>query len=231
LIKKNLNILIVEDEFLAISYLKDILQKIGFEKFFVANNAELAKKITFDNNIELIFMDINISGSIDGINCAKSIDNKIPIIYTTAFIDIDTINETEQTNSFGYIIKPFSYEDVYSTLNVALRLMNKELLNNQSNNNDHTIKLGNYIYYKKSKTLKYNGNIIDLTKKEIEVLNQLCLNINQQISYTFLIDKIWYDKDISLSTIRDTLSRLKKKVPTLDIQNIQNHGYILKVPQ
>lgn len=229
MIEKNLNILIVEDEFLAVSYLKDILQKIGFENFFITNNAEVAKKITLDNNIELIFMDINISGNTDGITCAKSIDNKIPIIYTTAFIDTDTINETEQTNSFGYIIKPFSYEDVYSTLIVALRLMNKELLNNRFSDNDYAIKLGDYVYHKKTKTLKYNGNIIDLTKKEIEVLNQLCLNINQQISYSFLMDKVWQDKDVSLSTIRDTLSRLKKKVPTLDIQNIQNHGYILKI--
>ena len=170
MIKKNLNILIVEDEFLAVSYLKDILQKIGFEKFFIANNAEHAKKITLDNDIELIFMDLNINGNIDGITCAKKINNKIPIIYTTAFTDTDTINETEQTNSFGYIIKPFSYEDVYSTLNVALRLMNKELLNNQFNNND-AIKLGDYVYHRKTKTLKYNGNIIDLTKKEIEVLS------------------------------------------------------------
>ncbi len=229
MIQNNLNILIVEDEFLAVSYLKNILQKIGFEKFFIANNAELAKKITLDNNIELIFMDININGNIDGINCAKIIDSKIPIIYTTAFTDLDTINETEQTNVYGYIIKPFTYEDVYSTLIVALRLMYKELLNNRFSDNDYAIKLGDYVYHKKSKTLKYNGNIIDLTKKEIEVLNQLCLNINQQISYSFLIDKVWYDKDVSLSTIRDTLSRLKKKVPNLDIQNIQNYGYILKI--
>ena len=52
-----------------------------------------------------------------------------------------------------------------------------------------------------------------LTKKELEVLDILCKNINKNISYEYL-------KDISDSTVRDVVSRLKKKLDDINIENI-----------
>ncbi|MGJ0494266.1 helix-turn-helix domain-containing protein [Aliarcobacter cryaerophilus] len=60
-----------------------------------------------------------------------------------------------------------------------------------------------------------------LTKKELEVLDILCKNINKNISYEYL-------KDISDSTVRDVVSRLKKKLDNINIENISNFGYVLK---
>ncbi|MCT7465247.1 helix-turn-helix domain-containing protein [Aliarcobacter cryaerophilus] len=60
-----------------------------------------------------------------------------------------------------------------------------------------------------------------LTKKELEVLDILCKNINKNISYEYL-------KDISDSTVRDVVSRLKKKLDDINIENISNFGYVLK---
>lgn len=60
-----------------------------------------------------------------------------------------------------------------------------------------------------------------LTKKELEVLDILCKNINKNISYEYL-------KDISDSTVRDVVSRLKKKLDDINIENIYNFGYVLK---
>jgi len=230
MINKNFNILIIEDEFIALAYLQEILQEMGFQNFFTADNANDGKQITEEHNIDLVFMDININGNIDGISCAKLIDNNIPIIYTTAFADSSTINETKETNIFGYIIKPFSYEDIYSTLNVASKFLRIKIPNENINNkeNQNVLMLKNYKYYKKTKTLKQNGIIIELTKKELEVFHQLCQKINQNISYNFLITHVWNDKNVSQSTIRDTVSRLKKKVPDLDIKNVSNFGYILR---
>jgi DNA-binding response OmpR family regulator len=56
----------------------------------------------------------------------------------------------------------------------------------------------------------------------------LCQNINQNISYDYLKESIWAQKDISDSTLRDTISRLKKKIPHITIENIVNYGYVLK---
>ena len=67
-----------------------------------------------------------------------------------------------------------------------------------------------------------------LTKKEIEVLDILCKNLNKNISYEYLKDIVWINKDISDSTVRDVVSRLKKKLDDINIENISNFGYVLK---
>lgn len=67
-----------------------------------------------------------------------------------------------------------------------------------------------------------------LTKKELEVLDIFCKNINKNISYEYLKDIVWINKDISDSTVRDVVSRLKKKLDDINIENISNFGYVLK---
>ena len=67
-----------------------------------------------------------------------------------------------------------------------------------------------------------------LTKKELEVLDILCKNINKNISYEYLKDIVWINKNISDSTVRDVVSRLKKKLVNINIENISNFGYVLK---
>lgn len=49
-----------------------------------------------------------------------------------------------------------------------------------------------------------------LTKKELEVLDILCKNINKNISYEYLKDIVWINKDISDSTVQNVVSRLKR---------------------
>lgn len=228
--KNNFNILVVEDEFIAFIYLKDILLKMGFDNIHDAKNAESAKEIVLNNKIDLVFMDINIDGSLDGIFCAKILNekNNIPIIYTTAYADMNTINDTKETNIYGYIIKPFNYEDVDVTLSIALRFLQKEN-SNIDIIDEELVLTEEYKYYKNSKTLKKSGVVVNLTKKELEIFNQLTLKINQNISYELLLEEVWSGKEVSFSTIRDTFSRLKRKVPELNIQNVANYGYILKL--
>ena len=69
----------------------------------------------------------------------------------------------------------------------------------------------------------------NLTKKELDILSFFIDNNNKNISYEILRNKIWEDKEISNSTIRDSISRLKKKIPEVIIKNIINFGYILNL--
>jgi len=86
MIDKNMNILIVEDEVISSAYLENILQNIGYNNIYEASNFEEALNIINMHKIDLAFMDININGSIDGIESAKLLNNKyfLPIVYTTA---------------------------------------------------------------------------------------------------------------------------------------------------
>ena len=82
---KDYTILIVEDEFIATEYLSQILYSFDIDTIFKASSSDEALDIVKNNHIDLIFMDINIQGAIDGIKCASLLNNKnfLPIIFTT----------------------------------------------------------------------------------------------------------------------------------------------------
>lgn len=229
--KAELNILIVEDEIIASQYLLKILESLGFVNIFEASSFDEALAIVKTNKINLVFMDININGSIDGINSARLLNKEyfLPIIFTTAYADSQTINEATDTNIFGYLIKPFEKNQVESTLSITLKRINISFEKNSLLGNS-IINLGeNQKYNLETKTFYINNKAINLTKKENDTLYILCKNLNQNISYEFLLEYVWEEKNISNSTIRDTVSRLKRKTPDLNIETIINFGYILKI--
>lgn len=235
---KDYSVLIVEDEFISSEYLFQILDSLGIESIFKATNAKDAHEIVKNNQIDLVFMDINIKGGMDGIKCSALLNEEyfIPIIFTTAYGDTNTISEAKEENIFGYLIKPFQTSDVEATLNVAISSINRikkfQEIKNDEISYEEDIDLGeNYIYNFESKTLTFKNTPETLTKKELEVLDMLCKNINKNISYEYIKDTVWLSKDITDSRIRDIISRLKKKIPHINIENISNFGYVLRINQ
>lgn len=233
-----LNVLIVEDEFVSTEYLKDILESFGINNIFEAQDSKQAIAIVKENSLDFIFMDINIKGDIDGIRCAQIINKicDVPIIFTTAYADKNTILEADSLNTFGYVIKPFTKSDIEASLMVACSQIkrlkkqdNNSNINSSINNSSETIFLGDdYEYNLKTKTLKHLKVAIKLTKKELELIDIFCSKIDQNLSYEYLQNYIWNEKHINTSAIREVVFRLKKKIPTLKIENISNYGYILK---
>lgn len=230
---KDLNILIVEDEVISTQYLIDILESLGFVNIYTSTNMDDALKIVKKYKIDISFMDINIQGAIDGIACAKIINEQyfLPIIFTTAYGDSTTIMEASDTNTFGYLIKPFEINEVEATLQVTLKrvehFMSRLDYIDKTEDGIISFNMGQK-YNLSNKTFYINNIALDLTKMELSLLYVFCTNLNQNISYDTLKERVWDNKDISYSTIRDTISRLKKKTSISNIENIINFGYILK---
>lgn len=228
----DLSILIVEDEIIAREYLLSILQSLGFSNLQTSSNMKDSLEIVKKNHIDLVFMDINIEGSIDGISCARILNQEyfIPIIFASAYNDDQTIQEASETNIFGYLIKPFEKAQVNIALLMAIKKIEASKFSNKKKGFGDELFLGKGQKYNiLNKTFFVNSQPINLTKKENDILYVLCQNFNHNISYETLKKRVWPDKDISNSTVRDTVSRLKKKTPNLNIETIVNFGYILKI--
>jgi len=230
-IMEKYNILIVEDEYINAQFVEKVILKLGHNVVDSVETGEEAIEICKKQNIHVVFMDINLESSIDGITCAKSINkNKtIPIIYTTAYSDSKTIEDATDTNLFGYLIKPFDYQDIEAVLTLTLKknYVNKKVAINQKSS-AFTQLINNYRYYAQTKTLTKEEEPVNLTKKESEIFYHLFKSINQNVSYDYLYQSIWDDKVIASSTLRDTMLRLRKKIPDLHIRTISGMGYSLK---
>jgi CheY-like chemotaxis protein len=108
-----MRVLIVEDEAIIALDLKYRLRKLGYEVVACANTGEDAIQYACDIQPDLVLMDIQLKGSIDGIQAACQIREcvDIPVIFTTAQSDLATWEQIARSRplfSMGFLNKPFS---------------------------------------------------------------------------------------------------------------------------
>jgi len=107
-------ILITEDEWLIAEDLKNILQSLEHEIVGIASSGEEAIRIVNEMHPDLIFMDIQLDGNIDGLEAAKIIRGKddTPIIFCTSNTENDSLVKMMKTKPNGLVRKPFSSYDI-----------------------------------------------------------------------------------------------------------------------
>ncbi|MEA1917496.1 MAG: response regulator [Campylobacterota bacterium] len=223
-----LNILIVEDELINARFLKKVLNRLKYETVSIVDNYLDAKEFVTSNKVDLIFMDININGPVDGIDSAKKLNEIYPIavIFVTAYGDSTTIQEASSTNIYGYLIKPFEKQDIEAVLNVAIARLPKD--EEECSKTDH-VNLGDNSYFNlENSTLHVNSSTEHLTQKESQFLHILVININQITSFETIKSYVWDSRDVSDSTIREIVVRVRKKAPQLNIESFSGLGYSLK---
>jgi PAS domain S-box-containing protein len=122
------NIMVVEDEGLVAMELKEELESMGYFVSYTADSGEDALKNLITARPDVILMDIQLKGDIDGIQTAQQIfsEYKIPIIYLTAYSDEKTLSRARESEPYGFLIKPFSERTLYTTIEMALSKAEKE---------------------------------------------------------------------------------------------------------
>ncbi|NEP39271.1 MAG: hybrid sensor histidine kinase/response regulator [Okeania sp. SIO2H7] len=121
-------ILIVEDELIAAANIARNLQKFGYEVTAKVNSGEKALQKVAENLPDLVLMDIQLRGKIDGIEAAEKMRSQyqIPVVYITAYTDGITIERAKLTEPYGYLIKPFKPSDIETTIEMALHKYQSE---------------------------------------------------------------------------------------------------------
>ncbi|HZK30841.1 MAG TPA: response regulator [Methanoregula sp.] len=116
------SILVVEDEAIIALQLSELLKKNGYQVAGMTANGEDAVMMAEKNSPDLIFMDIELMGKMDGIEAACTIHERanIPIIYLTAFSDIQRIARAKETMPYNYIVKPFNEQELLASVDMAL---------------------------------------------------------------------------------------------------------------
>lgn len=115
-------ILIVEDEVITAVEIQESLQKYGYVIPAVASSGEEAVNIIDNVQPDLILMDIVLKGEMDGIEAARFISekNEIPVVFLTAYADVDTFNRAKSIAPYGYIKKPYEENNLRMTVELAL---------------------------------------------------------------------------------------------------------------
>ena len=102
-------ILIVEDEMIIAANISLQLTTLGYEVTGIMPRGEDALLHIKDNQPDILLLDINLKGKLDGIETAEAMQktHNIPIIYLTANVDDTHFNKAKRTHPYGFIAKPF----------------------------------------------------------------------------------------------------------------------------
>lgn len=175
------NILIVEDEVLIASQIEMFLEHNGYNCVGIAVDYTGATELLESYPIDLILLDIKISGSKDGIDVAKYVNKNfnLPFLFLTSYNDVETLKNLKVLSPIGYINKP---------INDATLLTNIDLY--FSSTKIHT----QHITPIKSGTKTYNINCTDLQYIESEhvYINLFFTNQTQtiRISLTKFLEQL-----------------------------------------
>ncbi len=116
-------IAIVEDEGIVAMDISKCLTSLGYDVLFVSDSGEKVLEIVENSLPDLILMDVELKGKLNGLETAKILREKYPIhiVFLTAFEDETTLNRIGELSPDGYLVKPFEDEHLQNTLKRVLK--------------------------------------------------------------------------------------------------------------
>ena len=212
-----MKILLLEDELLLNNAISEYLRNIGHMVESFQDGQDVLDNI--DSSFDLLILDINVP-TVDGFGVLAYLNSKkihIPTIFISALVDIEDITKAYNLGCREYIKKPFHLGERGIKIN--------QILKKEQNNTSHIRFSENYSYSKDKQTLYFNGEPQNLTKKQLEIIHILALNINMIVDFERFRVDVWDAENIDNPTIRAEISRLKKALKEDFIKNIRGLGY------
>ena len=210
---------IIDDEKNLNDLVRTYLEKEGYIVYSFYTYDEALMHKNDDVHLWLIDIMLDRSSGFELFNEIKSIRPKMPIIFMSARDqEFDRIIGLEK-GSDDYITKPFNIKEVILRINNLIK---------RSYDDPSKIKLDGYdIDLEKRRVFNHENEIV-LTTKEYDLLVYFITNKGLAISREQVLNKVWdenyYGSD---RVVDDTLRRLRKKMPEINVRTINGFGYRL----
>jgi PAS domain S-box-containing protein len=122
-------ILLVEDEKVVAADIEECVKGLGYEVVGSAASGAEALRLVANTEPDLVLMDIKLKGGLDGIDVAAAIyeEFQIPVVYLTAYADVETLERAKKTCPSGYVLKPFDDRTLRTAIEIALDRHRREM--------------------------------------------------------------------------------------------------------
>lgn len=218
-----MKIIIVEDESLSALFIKEVCNKYGYSDVEIFNTASACIEYVKTGGADLIFMDINLDGNLDGIQCMQSLLKfcDASFVYISSYRDEQTLSMAINSYTLGYLVKPI-YE---FNIRIMLLLASKQRSKQESVAKKY-IHFAQVYYFNCEDNELYKDEIkLSLTQQELKTLKILLLSQQNSISIEEIAAQLYKD-DTDSATIRNLIRRLRQKLPDC-IENIRGVGYVI----
>lgn len=226
-------ILVVDDEEHILELIKFNLEREGYE-VVLCDNGEDSISIIREEKIDLVVLDLMLPG-MDGSEVCSKIRGvekfkTLPIIMLTAKgKEEDRISGLE-LGADDYITKPFSVRELIARIKAVLR---RSEGTGKKKEVAKVISVDNLIIDTEQHKVTIDGNVIELTLKEFELLKTLSQNRGKVLTRNFLLDEVWgYDYFGETRTVDVHIRHLRRKIGDDDlnryIETVRGVGYKFK---
>lgn len=224
-ILKKHSILYVEDE---PEIQANIAEYLGnfFGRVHLASDGKSALEQYNKHHPDAMLLDINLP-NLDGLSVAQQIrqhDQTVKIIMLTAFTEKEKLLKATELKLTKYLIKPVSPKNFKETL----RILATELMNNPS----RFVRLSEELTWDIEKEqLSCGDKYVELAEKEHRLLKLFINHRGETVRYEKIESAVWDDaleREISIDSIKNQVSQLRKKIPSVSLKSIYGEGYILK---
>jgi|SRR5690554_4139737 len=220
-----IKILLIEDEPQIARFVQLELHHEGYD-ITVASDGRDGLEIFNAHPFDLVLLDIMLP-SINGIEILRRIrqHSNTPVIMLTARDSVMDKVSGLDAGADDYITKPFAIEELLARIRNCLK---KKIQVNNDVLTHHDLTLNLDVH-----TCTIKDQVIDLTKKEFDLLQMLLENKNHVLSRELLLEKIWgYEFDGSTNAvdvyIRYLRSKLEEPFNIKIIHTVRSIGYIIK---
>lgn len=226
-------ILIVDDEWNMRNLVKIYLYKEGFQLEEAGDGRE-AIDMFHSGSYDLIVLDIMLP-DMDGWEVCETIrkTSQIPILMLTARDDVQDRVRGLSIGADDYLVKPFAPEEMVARIQALLRRQPNEA----HPRGNHFLEFPNLSINRESREARVNGNLVDLTPKEFEILFLTASQPKRVFTREILLDSIW-----AMNEFRDTraadshIKNIREKLRTAGLpynplKTVWGVGYKFNVPE
>jgi DNA-binding response OmpR family regulator len=223
---KRMNILLVEDDERLGKLLLHLLTK-EFSKVDWVKNGKDAYDYSLFNPYDIIILDWMLP-KMDGIEVCKAVRERSyqgGILFMTAKDSVEDVITGLDSGADDYIIKPFEFRELMARLRALSRRKPKIF--------EEVIEKDGLKLNLTTHSVSRDENIIELSRKEYQLLEILMRNPKQIITRELLFDKIWgFENDVSDNALDALIKLVRRKIdlpgrPSL-IQNVRGVGYKMR---
>lgn len=221
-----MKILIVEDDALIAYQITECVQKLGHEVLACFDEGKSALDFVQSNKPDFVFMDIELNGAMDGIQCATILKHKyeVPSLFVTSHDEAEIIKEATDLAPLNFLPKPFTDKNIEAVVALASITLKQQIPTSVIEVNS----LGEYTFHFEYNTLKFEDRIVKLSPNESKLVSLLFKNLGNTVSNEEIQTYVWGDKSISSAAFRKLISRTNEALLGLEIVPDSRMGYCVR---
>lgn len=226
------HILIVEDEESIARVLQLELEFEGYEVGTAHTGTDGLIKFR-EQAWDLVLLDLMLPGlnGLDVLRRIRATEGDTPVILLTAKSDVEDKVAGLDLGANDYVTKPFEIDELLARIRSAIRSSQKKA----TVKDEFLHEFAGLSIHEQSREVKRNGEMIELTPREYDLLLHLIRHPNQVLSREQLLDAVWgYDYFGDTNVVDVYIRYVRKKIDQQNgislIQTVRGVGYALKEP-